>query len=945
MTVKNAIIHSMLSGFLWHVVTFEAGFCLAAIAVICIIRYHVRQRELAAKARGADKMCLRKETLGPQCVAAMSKAHEFLDEVKAAQKAFIDNAQVTAWKDRYSPAFVILEKCSALTLDADVRFAMGIFADLRGNVDQWNHAFIVSEALRCDSLFGRIDSFQREACVSDEMSTLVIAGAGSGKTTTIQKKVEYLVGVQGVSPNDILLLSFTNKAADEMTARLAESMPNTGMVASTFHKFGLNIVKSHLEGAYDVCRPNFCEEVVLHALSPGEMTDAECRGALRFFASCANAEPDNLDKFDSLGDYIDATRSADFRTLRGMMNDGKDEKTTFSGECVKSFEELEIANWLFLNGIKYEYERKYNGSVPDDETYKRRTYKPDFYLLDYNIWIEHFGVDENGRPPKFFSAAESRAYIDGMKWKRDVHATNGTVLVESYSWWHRKGLLTRNLWKALQRHGVVRHGVNPRLVWSKLVASKKSAAVREFAKLVSSFISLAKSRRIGPDDIGVVLEKMSGDGHCRVRAESFLEVVRPLYRRYVQALKAENSVDFHDMINMAADYVREQSESIHPYKYVIIDEFQDVSASRAELIHAVVLSTGAKLFCVGDDWQSIYRFAGSDISLFTEFPKHFGFTRIVKLENTYRNSQELMSVAGQFIMGNPCQIKKNLKSSFHVERPVSCITYNAKQGITEALHQALLEIAVETGGKKATVMLLGRHNQEAEWPIGVDGIIDNGKKERYIWPSHPELELFFLTVHKAKGLEADYVVILNFHDDLLGFPNKIADDPLLELLLSKRECVPFAEERRVFYVALTRARNRVFIMVPDVGPSAFLGDLPAEVQPKYCNGNLDAATCPKCKKGFLRLRKGHSEFYGCTNYPRCDYMLPLQKIPITFMTMRCHCGGFLVPCLNPRNGQYFLGCTEYSRLRYIEHKQMPMPEDMASVIFASSDNMVECKDN
>lgn len=859
-----------------------------------------------------------------QYLSAVSKAREFLSEAGVARESFVDNALVEEWKERYASAFAILDRSRVPLSESDLRMAIKAFADLRGRVDVWNRNFVLSESARCDELLGRLDAHQREACVSDEVSTLVVAGAGSGKTSIIQKKVEYLIRVKCVAPDDILLLSFTNKAADEMTARLAESMPQAEMTASTFHKFGLGIVKSHGSGSYDVCPANFCTNVVLRSLSPDAMTDEECRGALRFFAACANAEPEDKGKYSSLGEYIDATRSADFRTLRGMADDGRDAKTTFAGEQVKSFEELEIANWLYLNGINYEYERKYDGPIEEDKGRKRRAYKPDFYLPDYGIWIEHFGVDKNGRPPKFFSDAERREYLEGMEWKRRLHAANGTVLVESFSWWHTDGCLTEKLWDALKEHGVKRNGIDPRPVWGRLVESRKKTTLREFARLVSSFISLAKSRRIGPEDLDALLANVKGSRRFVLRATRFFDVVRPLYRRYVKALEDENAIDFHDMINMAADYVTDAPESMHAYKYVIIDEFQDISASRSELVHAVVRATGAKLFCVGDDWQSIYRFAGSDISLFTEFSKHFGFSRIVRLENTYRNSQELLSVAGEFIMKNPRQIKKSLKSSFHCERPIRCFAYAAKEDIPEALRHALDEIAGETKGAPASVMLLGRHNQEYDWPVGMEGLEFDAKREGYMWSVHPELKLSFFTVHKAKGLEADYVVILNFHDGMLGFPNMIADDPLLEMLLSEREQIPFAEERRVFYVALTRARRRVFILVPDTGASVFLGDIPNDARPVVSNDIQNAATCPKCKTGKLLLRKGSSEFYGCTNYPRCDYALPIQKVPIDSKTMRCCCGGFLVPCHNPRNGQDFLGCTEYSRLRFTRHLQLPI---------------------
>lgn len=185
-----------------------------------------------------------------------------------------------------------------------------------------------------------------------------------------------------------------------------------------------------------------------------------------------------------------------------------------------------------------------------------------------------------------------------------------------------------------------------------------------------------------------------------------------------------------------------------------------------------------------------------------------------------------------------------------------------------------------------------------------------------------------MTVHKAKGIEADYVILLNFCDDLLGFPNKIGDDPILSLLLARKEDVPFAEERRVFYVALTRTRTRVYILMPENGYSIFFDDLPKEIKECGANNLSNLALCPKCKTGRLILRKSKindgEEFYGCANYPRCDYALPIQRVPITAATPRCSCGGFLVPVHNPKNGQDFLGCTEYNRLTSCHHIRRPI---------------------
>ena len=852
--------------------------------------------------------------------AACAQAREFMSQMISARQTFIDNRQVEDWRLRYVDAFRLLGGQTTDVAD-DIQNACLVYANLRAQVEGWNAEFVHSESARCNELFGRLDAHQREACVSDEVATLVVAGAGSGKTSTVQKKVEYLVRTKNVNPSDILLLSFTNKAADEMTSRLRESIPDVIAEASTFHKFGLDIVKRHRPGGYDICDPRFCSETVLHAISPEALTENECRGLLRFFAFCINAEPSEANQFRTFGDYIDATRTSDLQTLRSVIGDQTHDKATYQGELVKSFEELEIANWLFLNGISYEYEKKYDRPIPKETIPAHRIYKPDFYLPDYDIWIEHFGVNALGEPPQFYSEAERAAYKAGIVWKRKLHAENKTRLVESYSWWHTDGKLTENLWAALKSQGVTRHSIDPRIVWKQMLESPKSKLVHEFAKLVSSFISLAKSNRLTSDDLQMVVNKSDARGMVRMRLESFMKQVQPLFEKYETRLRTENAIDFHDMINEATDWIVAKPGELHKYRYVIVDEFQDISMSRAKLLQAVIAATNAKLFCVGDDWQSIYRFAGSDISIFTHFADYFGFARMIRLENTYRNSQELLSIAGDFIMKNRQQLRKNLKSTRHCSRPIVSVPYGEGLERADALLEALNEIAAEAKGDARSVLLLGRHNCESAWPLAAADMSANEARTSFKWKPHPELQISFMTIHKSKGLEADYVILLNFKDDLLGFPNSIADDPILSLLLSAPEEQPYAEERRVFYVALTRTRTRIYILVPTNGASVFMEDLPLESAQSV--SARSQVWCPKCRKGHLVWRtpgnRNRETFYGCSNYPRCDYTLPKQRIAITGKTPRCTCGGFLVPVRNPKNGSVFMGCTEFARLQPYQH--------------------------
>ncbi len=899
--------------------TAEIAVIVTLYMVVLLIKHYTRQTKV-------DKTRL----TNPQVDTAKQKLHEFVAEIEDARKSFIDHRMMIDIKERYENAYKVFLNNGTAMSEPDIQLAAETFRSLSDKVETWNSDFVRAESARCDELFGRLDERQREACVSDEINTIVVAGAGSGKTSTIQKKVEYLVREKHIAPENILLLSFTNKAADEMTSRLDSALPDQRMIASTFHKFGLEILKPVLPCSCDIADPQLCGKTVLGALSPDAMTEDECRGFLRFFAYTFNAEPTDLEKYKTYGDYINDTRMTDFQTLRGMMNNGKGEKTTFGGEIVKSFEELEIANWLFLNGIKYEYEKKYTGKLPPNIDSWHRAYKPDFYLPDYDIWIEHFGVDKNGEPPKFYSEAERANYKHGMAWKRETHKLNKTKLVETYSWWHFDGLLTNNLWTELKKLGVHIQRVDPKPVWERLMNSRKSALVREFAKLVAAFISLAKSNRIDADHLDAVIDKAEVAGIARSRVRAFVTQVRPLYLRYEKKLEESNAIDFHDMINSATDRITEDSSCVPKYKYVIVDEFQDISTSRKDLIKSVLAATGAKLFCVGDDWQSIYRFAGSDISIFTRFKEHFGFTKMIRLENTYRNSHELLTVAGKFIMKNRQQLRKNLKSTTHCRNPVVCIPYRIKAEIIEALHTALEKIAVEAQGSEKTVLLLGRHNLEFEWPLNAKDITASDNHELLIWKPHPELKISFMTVHKSKGLEADYVILLNFQNDILGFPNQIADDPILAMLLSAKEDVMFAEERRVFYVAMTRTKNRLYILTPNEDPSSFLEDLPDEAR---CQATIDhdTAPCPKCKKGHLTLRTpkfgDKTPFYGCSNYPRCDYTLHQQRIPINAQTPRCRCGGFIVPIRNRKNGQDFLGCTEFQRIQPFHHDQRPMPDN------------------
>ena len=603
--------------------------------------------------------------------------------------------------------------------------------------------------------------------------------------------------------------------------------------------------------------------------------------------------------------------------IRNEIERQKQDKQTIQGEIVKSLEELMIANFLFLNGIDYIYEYKY--PFEQEDKY-RKHYRPDFYLPEYDIYIEHFGITENFKAP-WLNEIEEQKYVKGIEWKRKEHRKNGTKLLETYSYYNKKGILLSELEKMLRREGIEFREVNDTEIYQRIIDSKEDRYFEEFVKLIESFIQLFKSNGYGIDKFDELkrIVNKTEDKFLKERNNMFLDLVKPIYVEYEEHLRKSGSIDFNDMINMSTAIV-ENGYLDFNYKYIIIDEYQDISMSRYKLIKAIRDRTNAKIVCVGDDWQSIYRFAGSDINLFTNFEKYFGYYELLEIEKTYRNSQELIDIAGSFVMENPSQLKKNLKSDKRHSNPIRIFYYDSH--IYYSFKKAIDEI-VYLHGEDTSITILGRNGFDIDFleknnkGIKMElRLIKSGNDKIIKYKNYPNLKINYLTVHRSKGLEADNIIIINLENRLIGFPNKISDDPILSLVLTDSDEFNFAEERRLFYVALTRTKNTAYLLAPDNKQSIFVEELAERynIHYEYLNeaGSItENPNCPKCQKGYLVLRKSNKnnrEFLGCSNYPMCDYTS--RYLEIINNQIKCNsCGGFMVE----RNGKYgrFYGCTNY----------------------------------
>jgi len=791
-----------------------------------------------------------------------------------------------------------------------------IFQDFDHYIATHNKNYVLSQKERLNQYFDdiegkKLDDQQRTAVITDEYSNLIIAGAGSGKTLTILGKVKYLIEEKNVKAENILLLSFTRKTVDELNERLQHI--GLGARATTFHKLGYDTIKKYHTTLPAVTNANTLSNVIKSYLKKDILFDDKALEGYVTYVACYMNVPEGHESFESLGEKLDTEKGIDLQTLKSKCEPEELNKVanakldTMQGEKVKSVEELTIANFLYLNGIAYEYEKPY--------PFGDAVYRPDFYLTEYDIYLEHFGVDENNRA-QWLTPHNEDQYIAGMAWKRETHNTNKTKLLETYSYYNRNNVLLEKLKEMLENENVVFKPRDTKSIYIK-VTDNDSEYGKEITKLIETFINLCKSRQLDYDAIVTLFSdrKKTHNKFMIDRQGNFLKFALPILKKYDARLQELCEIDFNDMINQATDLIKENKPQ-YLYQHIIIDEYQDISYSRFNLIKEIRELSGARLICVGDDWQSIYRFAGSDISLFSNFEKYVGKHEQLFIEQTYRNSQSLIDITSKYIQKNKKQIQKNPKSAkVSLENPIKFIYYSKDNAEDTFIN--VVQTLIEKNGNKP-ILVLGRHSFDINEFIK---FTPNSKIKYYERTDTLEIKGFeaidikFITVHKSKGLEADNVIVLNLKNHLLGFPNKMTDDPMLSLLLSDDEEYRFAEERRLFYVALTRTKNEAVLLIPtDV--SLFAEELITDNNYLFTanNENLSKTNCPYCQTGHLVIRHNslnNNPFLACSHYPSCNQTFnSIEILESSIVCPSCKSG-----FMTKRSGKFgdFLGCTNYPK--------------------------------
>ena len=853
--------------------------------------------------------------------------------------ATFNNLQETRMLEHYCTT----NNCDIERVKSFIRYYQELKEDKNSSpIYKHNEKFIsdhlVSEKSYLDGILSevdpniKLDDEQRKVVLSDEDYTLVIAGAGAGKTTTVSAKVKYLVERKGIRPDQILVISFTNKAVGELQDKINKAL-KIDCPVTTFHKTGYAIrrrqeTKERVRIVTEGYMFNVVNDYLKHnILEYPELVDK----LILFFGSYFDA-PYEGDDLNSFFNYI---TKADFTTLRGNMDEYTEKVidqrsgryVTIAHERLRSLQEVVIANFLYMNNIEYTYEKTY----PYNILRSHKPYTPDFTITQGEkiAYIEHFGITEDGRNNRY-TQEQLNIYKKEVNDKILLHRQHDTDLIYTFSAYNDGRDLLVHLQEELIAHGFELKRRPSKEVFEKIVSTEENKYISRLVKFVCTFIQNFKTNDFVIDDFARFRTSSSNE-----RTKLFLTICEQCYLEYSKRLKEYHAIDFEDMINDSARILREeevQGKKLD-FKYIIVDEYQDISRQRFNLTKELCKLCNAKVIAVGDDWQSIYAYAGSDITLFTDFKNTFGYGLELCITKTYRNAQEVIDIAGGFVQKNLSQIRKALISPKHIEHPIVIKTYTeevdrkeyeGKGGKYFLIGKCVEEImdGLISKYEHPKILLLGRYGFDGyNLTRSADFIYDD--KTGSVRSKKYNADYFdFMTVHRAKGLGYDHVIIINARNETYGFPSQVQEDPVLKYVVKDDHSYDYAEERRLFYVALTRTKNRVYIITPQQHPSEFVLELIRDYPQVKVFGKIDKEPqektqdkrCPVCGYPLqLRYKKAYGlKLWICTNEPEiCDFMTNnLAGDEMTIMKCdKCKDGYLIVK--DGRGSGPFLGCTNY----------------------------------
>jgi len=695
---------------------------------------------------------------------------------------------------------------------------------------------------------------QRQAVVSECKRLLVLAGAGSGKTKTLLQKLIYLIEEKGVNPTNILAITFAKNAANEMLDRLIISADDTeeyaeiladknrttkekdteryfftkkhkwidNLTLRTFHSLCYSIIRNfgvnEFDNKFKIIGDTKAKDDEFAKYSATETAFEVIHKIL-----IENCESNKylLDLKRYILDYmIDKIHIAKDKRI-SLPKDGKF-YTTLNGTKVRSKSEQYIADWLYRHSIKFEYEPNVN--------FRDFDFRPDFFIPEANLYLEH--VSQKSYPTKGKEQQFNKA--NKLLVKTFEHQTKDTALF--------------NL--ALER--IVKNRLPSNYHFSTALSFEEEfksyhKEIKDFLRQTMRVIDMVKVENLPSKK---VLEQSQKDQHERVR--DFYKLAIPIIEQYQSYCTNKSYLDFNDMITRTISLFKNHKEIADKfrgkYEYILVDEFQDVNNLQVELIK-LLLTDNNQLFCVGDDWQSIYGFRGSNVDYIVNFKEHFKKSETIKLSMNYRSTEHIVGASNEVIRHNKFKVDKDVRSN---KKSSSKIHVYAGKNQAENLEYVLDQVnkLKDKGYTKEDILFLYRRSKM------YSPYFERFKQER-VWVSGK-------TIHASKGLEAKAVFIIGLTEGNGGFPDIWMEDRIYQVIKKSNHDLLLEEERRLFYVAITRAKDELFLITEKGNESSFLKEIPDDFTFKTsipfksvieeitlcsnCSNRLDKgfAFCPYC---------------------------------------------------------------------------------------------------
>lgn len=666
---------------------------------------------------------------------------------------------------------------------------------------------------------------QRSAVISEEKRLLILAGAGSGKTKTLLQKLVYLIEEKNVSPSNILAITFTKNATNEMIDRLIISADDSNKYEQIlFDKFISKADKDQYRQVY-IKKYKWIESLTVktfHSLCYNVLRNygvSQFDNRFRIIGDEKRDEDDDASKhvapetvsevFNKLiielcedTEYLLALKKYILDYVIDKIHVDKYQKdrsvkegkyyTTLNGDKVRSKSEQYIADWLYRHSIPYEYEPLLN--IKDFD------FRPDFYIPGANMYLEH--VSNKSYP---------------MKDKEEQFQNGNQLLVKTYeSMMNDSALFNHVLDKIIKGRLPEKFHSTVALTYREEF-NKYHEDVKDFVSQVMRITDMIKVENVSIDEI---YTKSQQDQHERVRA--FYKVAIPLVKKYNEYCVNKSYLDFNDLISTTLTLFKNQPDIISKYQkkyqYILVDEFQDVNNIQVDLIKQL-LTDDSQLFCVGDDWQSIYGFRGSNVTYIVEFEKHFPTSQTIKLNLNYRSTQNIVGASNEVIKHNKFKVEKEITASKKSEHKIMVFAGDNPQKNVLWCVDKVKELVEDEEVKPDEILFLYRRSKMFR---------NNFYEAESYYHAFKEhgIKVQSKTIHASKGLESKVVFIIGLSEGNGGFPDVWLEDRIYHVIKKSDHDVLLEEERRLFYVAITRAKDKLFLITEKGNESSFLREIP-----------------------------------------------------------------------------------------------------------------------